>query len=62
MTDLQNRQEDYLFPIDHVGICKVQHPILVCSKMEPKTQTSVATITLTTSLPRETFSTRPEKS
>jgi GTP cyclohydrolase IB len=23
MTDLQNRREDYLFPIDHVGICRV---------------------------------------
>ncbi|WP_411828899.1 GTP cyclohydrolase FolE2 [Paenibacillus macerans] len=53
MADLQNRREDYLFPIDRVGICRVQHPILVCSEMEPGTQTSVATITLTTSLPRE---------
>ncbi|WP_318840809.1 GTP cyclohydrolase, FolE2/MptA family [Paenibacillus sp. BJ-4] len=29
------------------------YPILVCSKMESKTQTRVATITLTTSLSRE---------
>lgn len=53
MPDLQNHREDFLFAIDHVGICRVQHPILVCSEMEPATQTSVAKITLATSLPRE---------
>ncbi|RRJ67174.1 GTP cyclohydrolase I FolE2 [Paenibacillus oralis] len=53
MADLQNRREDYLFPIDHVGICQVQQPIRVLSELEPKSQTSIATIALTTSLPRE---------
>ncbi|WP_397334123.1 GTP cyclohydrolase FolE2 [Paenibacillus macerans] len=53
MADLQNRREDYLFPIDHVGICRVRHPVQVCSVLEPGSQTSIATIALTTSLPRE---------
>ncbi|MEK5645682.1 GTP cyclohydrolase [Paenibacillus rhizosphaerae] len=53
MTDLQNFRQDYLFPIDHVGICRVKHPVLVCSELEPRIQSSIATMTLTTSLPRE---------
>jgi len=53
MADLQNQREDYLFPINHVGICRVQYPIQVCSELEPKVQTSVASLSLTTSLNRE---------
>ncbi|MEK5357828.1 GTP cyclohydrolase FolE2 [Paenibacillus sp. FSL L8-0709] len=53
MADLQNQHEDYLFPIDQVGICRVQYPIQVCSQLEPKVQTSIASLSLTTSLYRE---------
>lgn len=50
MADLQNQREDFLFPIDYVGICEVRHPIQVRSALEPKLQTSIATISLATSL------------
>jgi GTP cyclohydrolase I len=53
MADLQNHVRDYLFPIDRVGICKVQHPIQIASALEPRLQTSIAVITLTTSLDRQ---------
>lgn len=52
MTDLQNHHADYLFPIQHVGVSNVRHPIQVHSDIEPKRQTSIATMTLTTSLPQ----------
>ncbi|MDF2646611.1 MAG: cyclohydrolase [Paenibacillus sp.] len=53
MADLQNRREDLLFPIDRVGICRVQYPIQFRSDLTPKLQTSIATIALATSLHRE---------
>jgi GTP cyclohydrolase I len=53
MADLQNQREDFLFPIDRVGICEVKHPIQVRSELAPRLQTSIATISLATSLRRE---------
>ncbi|MEK5645640.1 GTP cyclohydrolase [Paenibacillus rhizosphaerae] len=50
MVDLQNQQKDFLFSIDRVGICRVRHPIQIRSEMAPTLQTSIATISLTTSL------------
>lgn len=53
MSDLQNQREDYLFAIDQVGISRVRHPVQVESDLKPSSQTSIAEITLTTSLPQE---------
>lgn len=53
MVDLQNQRKDFLFSIDQVGICHVQHPVQVHSELAPKLQTSIATISLATSLNRE---------
>ncbi|GGA29554.1 GTP cyclohydrolase FolE2 [Paenibacillus physcomitrellae] len=53
MSDLQNRSHDYLFNINQVGICKVRHPIQIRSELIPDIQTTVAELTLTTSLQRE---------
>lgn len=53
MADLQNHRKDYLFPIDQVGICRVQYPIQVCSELEPTIQTSIASLALSTNLNRE---------
>ncbi|MCM3130475.1 GTP cyclohydrolase FolE2 [Paenibacillus provencensis] len=53
MADLQNSRENYLFPIDHVGISAVKHPIQVHSDLETRLQTSIVTISLATSLHRE---------
>lgn len=53
MPDLQNQREDYLFAIDHVGISQVRHPVQIESDLKPSSQTSIATIALTTSLPQE---------
>ncbi|WP_018752154.1 GTP cyclohydrolase FolE2 [Paenibacillus sanguinis] len=53
MPDLQNQREDYLFPIDQVGISRVRHPVQIESDLKPSSQTSIAEITLTTSLPQQ---------
>ncbi|MCK9859651.1 GTP cyclohydrolase FolE2 [Paenibacillus sp. ATY16] len=53
MADLQNKKDDYLFHIDHVGISRVRHPIQIHSETSPAIQTSIATLELTTSLQRE---------
>lgn len=50
MIDLQNTPNDYLFPIETVGICNVKHPIIVQSDLEPKTQTTIGQFSLTTDL------------
>lgn len=51
MLDLQNRKSNYLFPINKVGINNVKIPVLVESDLQPFTQTTVATFSLTSSLP-----------
>ncbi|WP_100010861.1 GTP cyclohydrolase FolE2 [Lentibacillus sediminis] len=50
MADLQNTRKDFLFDIDAVGVANVKHPITVNSHLHPKTQTTVGTITFTSSL------------
>ncbi|WP_010095669.1 GTP cyclohydrolase FolE2 [Ornithinibacillus scapharcae] len=50
MADLQNLQKDFLFKLDAVGITKVKHPIIIQSKLEPKTQTSIGSFTFTSSI------------
>lgn len=53
MADLQNTPKDFYFPIDHVGISNVSHPVTVTSSLSPTTQTTIGTFTLTTSLVQE---------
>lgn len=50
MPDLQNTKKDFLFDIDHVGITNVKHPILVSSETKPTTQTTIGTLTMTSSI------------
>lgn len=50
MTDLQNTPKDYFFEIDHVGITNVSHPITIESNLEPISQTTIGSFTLTTNL------------
>ncbi|PYZ97548.1 GTP cyclohydrolase I FolE2 [Alteribacter lacisalsi] len=50
MPDLQNADQDFLFPIHSVGVTGVKHPITLPSSRKPFTQTTVADFTLTTSL------------
>lgn len=50
MIDLQNKLQDYFFPLEKVGITKVEHPVTVQAELEPRTQTSIGSFTLTTSL------------
>lgn len=52
MADLQNSEKDYLFKVDAVGISNVKYPIVVESKLNPTTQHTVGTFTLTSSIPR----------
>ncbi|QCT03009.1 GTP cyclohydrolase [Paenibacillus algicola] len=53
MIDLQNQKDNYLFPLDQVGISRVRHPIQIQSSLAPFVQTSIATLELTTSLKLE---------
>lgn len=53
MPDLQNIREDFLFEIDAVGITNVKIPVSVTSTLNPKTQSTIATFTLTSTLPRD---------
>ncbi|WP_280769464.1 GTP cyclohydrolase FolE2 [Salipaludibacillus daqingensis] len=50
MPDLQNTANDFLFPLDRVGIANVTHPIVVRSHYDPALQTTVGTFKMTTSL------------
>ncbi|MDF1997994.1 GTP cyclohydrolase FolE2 [Peribacillus frigoritolerans] len=53
MLDLQNMKEDFLFELDAVGIKNVKTPVSVISTLEPITQTTIATFTLTSTIPRD---------
>ncbi|MDQ0242974.1 GTP cyclohydrolase I [Bacillus fengqiuensis] len=53
MPDLQNLREDFLFEIDAVGITNVKIPVSVTSTLSPVTQTTIATFTLTSTIPRD---------
>ncbi|MBM7095256.1 MULTISPECIES: GTP cyclohydrolase FolE2 [Alteribacter] len=50
MADLQNKDEDFLFSLDAVGVASVKHPVVVISNRAPYEQATVGTFSLTTSL------------
>lgn len=50
MSDLQNKPDDFYFPIQQVGISNVKYPCMIESTLEPTTQTTTATFTMTTNL------------
>ncbi|MDF2053219.1 GTP cyclohydrolase I FolE2 [Priestia megaterium] len=51
MKDLQNQKNKFLFDINQVGISNVKQPVNVHSSLSPNQQTTIATFTLTSSLP-----------
>ncbi|WP_078410933.1 GTP cyclohydrolase FolE2 [Priestia abyssalis] len=51
MPDLQNKKNNFLFPLNKVGISNVKMPVNVNSLLQPVQQTTVATFTLTSSIP-----------
>lgn len=51
MSDLQNKKNNFLFSLNQVGISNVKMPVNVHSVLPPTQQTTVATFTLTSSLP-----------
>ncbi|MFP5107450.1 GTP cyclohydrolase FolE2 [Neobacillus sp. C211] len=51
MSDLQNMKKNFLFELDAVGITNVKTPVTVISTIEPLTQTTIATFTLTSTIP-----------
>ncbi|OAH57834.1 GTP cyclohydrolase FolE2 [Domibacillus aminovorans] len=53
MPDLQNVREDFLFEIDAVGITNVKIPVFITSALNPLTQTTIASFTLTSTIPRD---------
>lgn len=53
MADLQNTKKDFLFPLDAVGITNVKSPVMVTSTLNPTSQTTIGTFTLTSSIPRD---------
>ncbi|MBD1380765.1 GTP cyclohydrolase FolE2 [Metabacillus arenae] len=53
MSDLQNMKEDFLFELDAVGITNVKTPVSVISTLEPITQSTIATFTLTSTIPHD---------
>jgi len=53
MHDLQNQKNNFLFPINKVGISNVKMPVHVNSVLQPIQQTTIATFTLTSSLPSD---------
>lgn len=52
MADLQNSKEDFLFAINAVGISNVKYPIVVSSRLNPTTQTTIGTFKLTANVER----------
>ncbi|KHF41778.1 GTP cyclohydrolase FolE2 [Halalkalibacter okhensis] len=53
MPDLQNKPDDFYFPIQQVGISDVKYPVMIESELAPTTQTTTATFALTTSLEQD---------
>ncbi|TCT17607.1 GTP cyclohydrolase I [Melghiribacillus thermohalophilus] len=53
MADLQNTRNNFLFDLDTVGIVNVKHPVTVTSRMNPYTQTTVGTFTMSSSIPKD---------
>ncbi|MCP3740819.1 GTP cyclohydrolase FolE2 [Rossellomorea sp. BNER] len=52
MVDLQSQKKDFLFHIDQVGICNLKVPVTIKSSLHPTNQGTIATFTLSSSLPR----------
>lgn len=50
MPDLQNKPDDFYFPIQQVGISSVKYPVMIESTLDPQTQTTVADFVMSTSL------------
>ncbi len=50
MPDLQNKPDDFYFPIQKVGISKVKYPVMIESDLAPTVQTTTAEFAMTTSL------------
>lgn len=50
MADLQNKQADFLFKLDEVGITNVKHPIQINSELTPNQQVSVGTFTFSSTV------------
>lgn len=53
MPDLQNKPDDFYFPIQQVGISKVKYPVMIESDLAPTTQTTTAEFAMTTSLDQD---------
>lgn len=52
MQDVQNHRDHREIPIDRVGVCNLQYPIMVLDRSN-KTQQTVATMSLSVNLPQE---------
>lgn len=50
MADLQNKQANYLFKLDAVGITNVKHPIQINSQLIPNQQSSIGNFTFTSTV------------
>ncbi|OXS78718.1 GTP cyclohydrolase FolE2 [Domibacillus enclensis] len=53
IPDLQNKKENFLFEIDAVGITNVKMPVSITSVLNPYTQTTIASFTLTSAISHE---------
>lgn len=50
MADIQNSKKDFLFDIKQVGISNVKYPIIVESALQPNTQQTIGTFTLSSAI------------
>src|SRR5699024_11663998 len=50
IADIQNSKKDFLFYIKQVGISNVKYPIIVESALEPHTQQTIGTFTLSSAI------------
>ncbi|GAA4069690.1 GTP cyclohydrolase FolE2 [Amphibacillus indicireducens] len=50
MADLQNKQADFLFKLDEVGITNVKHPIQINSELTPNQQSSIGSFTFSSTV------------
>lgn len=50
MPDLQNKPDDFYFPIQQVGISSVKYPVMIESELAPTTQATTADFTMSTTL------------
>ncbi|WP_440895531.1 GTP cyclohydrolase FolE2 [Amphibacillus sp. Q70] len=50
MADLQNKQADFLFKLDAVGITNVKHPIQINSQLMPNQQSSIGSFTFSSTV------------